>query len=267
MFENPRRGRLARNFTTNVSKILELKSSSEQIFFRKLPLGVPVLSFVETFLTSLLLILFHFIQASCVMVTPLQDYKFLNKGCEIIKGFGVYPLSLWDTLDTLQRVQNVDIIYRLVFSAVALASSRSLIFKWPIHPCDQVFHYLFVLINIEIVTVQVSNIIRVFTQNKGFLHNQEIFLLKTNEVILHGKQTKITDFVLWWQFSGCSNVGQHYPPDKSLPSGRAIGFLNINPLDSDLSGGQLYPTFEQPGPVIRKEFNQCSTKPFPTSHA
>ena len=34
MFENPRRGRQARNFTTNVHvpKILDLKSSSEQIF-------------------------------------------------------------------------------------------------------------------------------------------------------------------------------------------------------------------------------------------
>ena len=41
MFENPRRGRQVRNFTTNVSKILDLKSSSEQIFFRKLWLGAP----------------------------------------------------------------------------------------------------------------------------------------------------------------------------------------------------------------------------------
>ena len=32
MFENPRRGKQARNFTTNVPKILGLKSSSEQIF-------------------------------------------------------------------------------------------------------------------------------------------------------------------------------------------------------------------------------------------
>ena len=32
MFENPRRGRQARNFTTNVPKILDLKSSSDQIF-------------------------------------------------------------------------------------------------------------------------------------------------------------------------------------------------------------------------------------------
>ena len=41
MFENPRTGRQARNFTANVSKILDLKSSSEQIFFRKLSLGAP----------------------------------------------------------------------------------------------------------------------------------------------------------------------------------------------------------------------------------
>ena len=32
MFENPRRGRQARNFTTNVPKILDLKWSSVQIF-------------------------------------------------------------------------------------------------------------------------------------------------------------------------------------------------------------------------------------------
>ena len=32
MFENPRRGRQARNFSTNVPKILDLKSSSGQIF-------------------------------------------------------------------------------------------------------------------------------------------------------------------------------------------------------------------------------------------
>ena len=47
MFENPRRGRQARNFTTNVSKILDLKSSSEQIFFRKLSSGAPAKLTVE----------------------------------------------------------------------------------------------------------------------------------------------------------------------------------------------------------------------------
>ena len=41
MFENPRRGRQARNVTTNAPKILDLKSPSEQIFSRNLPLGAP----------------------------------------------------------------------------------------------------------------------------------------------------------------------------------------------------------------------------------
>ena len=41
MFENPRRSRQARNFTRNVPKILDLKSSSEQIFFGKFSLGAP----------------------------------------------------------------------------------------------------------------------------------------------------------------------------------------------------------------------------------
>ena len=44
MFENPRRGRQARNCTTNVRKILDLKSSSEKIFSQKLSLGAPVMS-------------------------------------------------------------------------------------------------------------------------------------------------------------------------------------------------------------------------------
>ena len=41
MLENPRKGRQARNFTTSVPKILDLKSSSEQIFSEKLTLGAP----------------------------------------------------------------------------------------------------------------------------------------------------------------------------------------------------------------------------------
>ena len=46
MFENHRRGRQARNFTTNAQKILDLKSSSEQIFSRKLQLGAPVYNII-----------------------------------------------------------------------------------------------------------------------------------------------------------------------------------------------------------------------------
>ena len=35
LFENPRTGRQARNFTTKLLKILDLKSSSEQISLRR----------------------------------------------------------------------------------------------------------------------------------------------------------------------------------------------------------------------------------------
>ena len=40
MFENPRRGRQARYFTTNVPKILDLKSSSNR-YFPKIDVGCP----------------------------------------------------------------------------------------------------------------------------------------------------------------------------------------------------------------------------------
>ena len=43
MFENPRRAGKQEIFATNVPKILDIKSSSEQIFFRKLSLGAPEL--------------------------------------------------------------------------------------------------------------------------------------------------------------------------------------------------------------------------------
>ena len=61
MFENPRRGRQARDFTTNVPKILDLKSSSEQIFSRKLSLGAPV--FLEM----------------KIGVTPVQSLQFSSR--------------------------------------------------------------------------------------------------------------------------------------------------------------------------------------------
>ena len=47
-FENPRRDRQARNLSENDPKILDLKSSSEQIIFRKLSLGAPDIS-IELF--------------------------------------------------------------------------------------------------------------------------------------------------------------------------------------------------------------------------
>ena len=62
MFENPRRGRQARNFTPNAPKILDLKSSSEQIVSRKLPLGAPAMALdlhVIKYINSLYFPLYH----------------------------------------------------------------------------------------------------------------------------------------------------------------------------------------------------------------
>ena len=53
MFENPRRGMQATNFTTNVGKIVDLKSSSEQIFsenWRGVPLTDTWIGFQFPFL-------------------------------------------------------------------------------------------------------------------------------------------------------------------------------------------------------------------------
>ena len=76
MFENPRRSRQARNFATNVPKILDLKSSSEQTFFRKLSLGAPDVRanfgrispqhFEENSLVCTLVVL-HSIRAACLL--------------------------------------------------------------------------------------------------------------------------------------------------------------------------------------------------------
>ena len=59
-FENPRRGRQARNLSENDPKILDLKSSSEQIIFRKLSLGAPALASIGVF--------GHFLSSICTLI-------------------------------------------------------------------------------------------------------------------------------------------------------------------------------------------------------
>ena len=53
MFENPRRGRQARHFTTIVPKILDLKSSSEQIFSEICRWVSPKRGFMELYLPKI----------------------------------------------------------------------------------------------------------------------------------------------------------------------------------------------------------------------
>ena len=87
MFENPRRGKQARNFTTNVPKILDLKSSSEQIFSRKLSLGAPELSL-----------------RNFVIATGNPNPVLANK---IISYLPMFPKSLWAVLEGIW-IQSVD---------------------------------------------------------------------------------------------------------------------------------------------------------------
>ena len=51
-FENRRTGRQARNLSENAPKILDLKSSSKQIIFRKLSLGAPVMLYNTCYVIS-----------------------------------------------------------------------------------------------------------------------------------------------------------------------------------------------------------------------
>ena len=59
------------------------------------------------------------------------------------------------------------------------------------------------------------------------------------------------DVISYRPGTSCSKGGQHYPQDKSVnPLDSPIGFANTYPLNSDLSGGQRSPAFEQPGPGL-----------------
>ena len=75
MFENLRSGRQARNFATNVPKILVLKSSSEQIFSRKLPLGAPEQSQRQASIDSLYLSLTEETSFSLILLTRLTFHN------------------------------------------------------------------------------------------------------------------------------------------------------------------------------------------------
>ena len=104
MFENPRKGRQARNFTTNAPKILDLKSSSEQIFSRKLSLGAPV---IYTHFFVLVPLSFSNMVAILVKERFLLSYGHL-KQCDMTVHIYIYKeytqpnsqgSSLWNALE------------------------------------------------------------------------------------------------------------------------------------------------------------------------
>ena len=93
MFENPRRGRQARNFTTNVPKLLDLKSSSEQIYsenWRWVPLWVafikPIINFGFNMTSSVILCSYDLPKNVdfwyyYLIVGVIEMFNFFNMNC------------------------------------------------------------------------------------------------------------------------------------------------------------------------------------------
>ena len=105
MFENPRRGRQPKNFTTNVPKILDLKSSSEQIFSencRWVPPSCPEFKSSATLVSS----------QGCLL--PVE---FLILLCSVwITCFKLFECSAcnWWTKCTFHYKQNISTTWRIM---------------------------------------------------------------------------------------------------------------------------------------------------------
>ena len=97
MFENPRRSRQARSFTTNVPKILDLKSSSEAIFFRKLSLSAPEGLICPNNMKIVILRLMTEIPALNFIITvkggrKILDYKRISDWCKKRNDFSHFEI-------------------------------------------------------------------------------------------------------------------------------------------------------------------------------
>ena len=99
MFENPRRGRQASSFTTNVPKILDLKSSSEQIFSENCR-WVPLVNFCLR--RRQLLPPSKPIQSVCQHFQILAPPRTLVKGFESLANFCLCRRQLLSPLSTFQ---------------------------------------------------------------------------------------------------------------------------------------------------------------------
>ena len=112
MSENPRRGRQARNFTTNVPKILDLKSFSEQIFSRKLSLGAPAVCLPFSS-GSILNALFLWTFLVCKLTFPVSfAFQALYWFCLVVS---LFLLPVDQVLQTRLSHQLSDLPARLVY--------------------------------------------------------------------------------------------------------------------------------------------------------
>ena len=105
MFENRRRGRQARNFTTNVPKILHLKSSSEQIFSENWR-WVPLLNALE-YIYIYILKFPTFYKNLCIpYFSQLRRHKFLRIICFKMFPWLAIPIS-YPTSSTFSLLHNI----------------------------------------------------------------------------------------------------------------------------------------------------------------
>ena len=89
MFENPRRGKEARNFTTNVPKILDFKSSLEQIF-SKIDVGCPWW--------------FYWLSTNLVSINPYWSWVKCRVAFLVLTR---EKTGSWEEIDRLQKPQTI----------------------------------------------------------------------------------------------------------------------------------------------------------------
>ena len=113
MFENPRRGRQARNFTINVPKILDLQSFSEQIFsenWRWVPL---VILYKDE--------IFQMQISNALLVTAVHDVK-MKLGDNILKYWEAFT---WKDETSDNKLSNCSLYFTALQYINNLETKRS----------------------------------------------------------------------------------------------------------------------------------------------
>ena len=152
MFENPRRGRKAKNLTKNVPKFLDLKSSSEKVFFENW--------------RWVLLFFFFFCRHSnsypveCKHSAVTRGPQDFNCSCSVAYSRRVLGIPEW------VRISNALCKYIVLF----IVHSKHFFF----------FHFCLGLISRTMINYWTAQIWKMFTQHSlyGHLHDSVILLLR-----------------------------------------------------------------------------------------
>ena len=151
MFENPRRGRQAKNLTKNVPKILDLKSSSEKVFSENWRWVLPFFFFFCRHSNSYPVECKH-----TAVARGLQDF---NCSCSVSYLRSVLRIPEW------VRISNASCKYIVLFI---------------VHSKRFFFHFWLGLISRPMINYCIAQIWKMFTQHSlhGHLHDYVILLLR-----------------------------------------------------------------------------------------